>query len=391
MLITYGSDFELFILDKSTREVVLPVDAGLPPATKEHPNYFQIQSKAPFTKIACREEPTYDFGYHQDNVCLEITTPVHHAMWPLLVDIRRAFIKASRCIGDKYILLPCDNYRISKKMLSTPEAQTFGCDPDYDAFSKNPQTTRKVPDLSEFLYRFAGMHIHIGYPNKEGVSPEPIPIVPFVQLTSMFLNLLFSPFDFQTKRKPYYGQPGLYRPKEYGVELRCLSSATIAGISLGNNGVGYEIAFAARMFSSLVQSMVADPNGWYDVYEQLNWKEVLSPERKFAIIGPLFKKTMQQVQAILSDTTKAIFVRDVIAKNVTVLRRHTALALCQKHLKLHDPNRDPELYGGAVDTDMPDVAFPAPGEGAVVMPRVHRRRRAQNAAQADRAQRDREE
>jgi hypothetical protein len=103
--------------------------------------------------------------------------------------------------------------------LVSDQAQSFGCEPDYNAYVNGKM--RPQPELKTFgNERFAGGHIHLG-----GEFNCP----PFVAalFADLFLSLPFlcspsagtQPFD-GSNRLAWYGQPGIFRHKPYGIEYR---------------------------------------------------------------------------------------------------------------------------------------------------------------------------
>jgi hypothetical protein len=105
-----------------------------------------------------------------------------------------------------------------------PENLELGCEPDYDAYTKqaNPAPTPPSP-----LLRSGGGHIHIGW----GVGLTEEHEEHFKHCCLMVRQLdctvgtgsLF--WDKATKRREIYGKAGCFRPKPYGLEYRTPSNA----------------------------------------------------------------------------------------------------------------------------------------------------------------------
>lgn len=62
-------------------------------------------------------------------------------------------------------------------------------------------------------------HIHVGYPNPNIETNEKI-----VKWMDIYLGLASTILDDDDRRKMYYGTPGRYRDKDFGVEYRTLSN-----------------------------------------------------------------------------------------------------------------------------------------------------------------------
>lgn len=104
----------------------------------------------------------------------------------------------------------------SDEQLCTPQAQTFGCDPDLSVYLEDFN-----PTISEIEgnIRFAGGHIHVGFD-----KPDFTDCIKLVKALDIFLGLPSVWLDKDTKRKKYYGTAGRFREKPYGIEYRTLSN-----------------------------------------------------------------------------------------------------------------------------------------------------------------------
>jgi hypothetical protein len=124
---------------------------------------------------------------------------------------------------DNNVLLPLGlqsacvpSARFTKDDLKSRQARTFGCDPDYNAWT-NKENIVGRPDP---LYRCAGGHIHIGYDDHN------IPIsIELIKAMDLFLGVPSVLLDSDVERRQMYGSAGSYRIKPaYGVEYRVLSN-----------------------------------------------------------------------------------------------------------------------------------------------------------------------
>jgi hypothetical protein len=101
--------------------------------------------------------------------------------------------------------------------LDNPQAQEFGCDPDFNAWNGGMQNPR--PNAPNKNLRSCGGHIHIE------TDLDPIAVV---QAMDLFVGCPMIEFDKDTDRRTLYGKPGAFRVKPYGVEYRTASNAWIA-------------------------------------------------------------------------------------------------------------------------------------------------------------------
>lgn len=109
---------------------------------------------------------------------------------------------------------------LSPVQLALPNAQRIGCLADCYAYDqKLPGYERVAPTAAELgSTRYAGGHIHVGY-NKDAM-----PVNVAAQFMDCLVGLPCVRHDKQGGRRKFYGLPGLYRDKPYGIEYRTLSN-----------------------------------------------------------------------------------------------------------------------------------------------------------------------
>lgn len=107
------------------------------------------------------------------------------------------------------------------------KANQLGCDPDFDAYVQPVQERPKLHIEDFGGYRFASGHIHLG--TKGFGCADEVP--PFIQaqFADLFIGapLRLTACARDQLRPKFYGLPGLYRPKPYGIEYRTPSNQWI--------------------------------------------------------------------------------------------------------------------------------------------------------------------
>jgi hypothetical protein len=107
-------------------------------------------------------------------------------------------------------------YEFPTEALSSAQAQEFGCDPDYDAYTGGARPRTRVPNFGNF--RFAGGHIHLG-----GDFQCPAFVVALMCDLALGARVN-SKRGASSERAKWYGKAGTYRVKDYGIEYRTLDS-----------------------------------------------------------------------------------------------------------------------------------------------------------------------
>ncbi len=159
------------------------------------------------------------YGVQEDNVMMELNVPPTEDVDGFRKSITSMRIMARDLCQPKG-LRPAwgvTAHEFKTKDLTSPQAQMFACDPDFDAYDGGAQR----PPPPEFgNVRGAGGHIHIG---GDFNCPDFVAVLFFELCLTM--NMKVSTFwDKHDPRNRWYGRPGIFRSKPYGIEYRSPSN-----------------------------------------------------------------------------------------------------------------------------------------------------------------------
>lgn len=170
------------------------------------------------SKLAPMPLPLGD-GYcvQEDNVALEFNIPPAEGRSSFVESINMTLNFLTSMVGDMYgyTLSNSSAEYFPEEELADPAAKEFGCDPDYNAWTK---TRNPRPKATDATLRSCGGHIHVGY-EKDKIDPTSV-----VKMMDLYLGVPSILMDQGEVRKQLYGGPGAYREKVYGVEYRTLSN-----------------------------------------------------------------------------------------------------------------------------------------------------------------------
>lgn len=200
MNFTIGADPELFFRNKITGNFVSSV--GLIGGTKEAPK--------PIGEGCAVQE---------DNVAVEFNTPPCDSMESFIasLDYNLNYLQdEAEKLGLTLAIEPSGLFPWEE--LETPAARIFGCDPDFNAWTRqqNPRPANVAGNL-----RSAGGHIHVGFDWKKYNFEQ------VVRAMDIFVGCEMLEFDTDTQRRELYGKAGAFRRKPYGIEYRTASNAWI--------------------------------------------------------------------------------------------------------------------------------------------------------------------
>lgn len=189
-----GSDPELFLVDAQGKFISA---VGLIGGTKYEPLPISMVGHA-----IQEDNVSVEFNIPPADDCKEFIANIDFVLSHLQHKVNAIGLKFSQKAAVSF----------DEDQLQTLEAQTFGCEPDYNAWTlqPNPKPTTDDPNL-----RSCGGHIHVG---------TDLDRVQVVRAMDMFLGVPSVLLDEDNVRRKLYGKAGAHRPKEYGVEYRTLSN-----------------------------------------------------------------------------------------------------------------------------------------------------------------------
>ena len=208
--VTIGADPELFIINEKTKRVVSSI--GIIPGEKGNPYVA--------------EDMPSGFGLETDNIVAEFNIPPARDRLSFVnnIEYMKDYInKFVKNINPDLGILCAASRVVDKSQLNSPQAQLFGCDVDYNAYTMkaNPKPKGTSTNL-----RSGGFHIHVGYEN-----PDVDTSLALVKYMDVFLGIPSVVKDKDKKRRSLYGKAGCFRLTDYGVEYRVLSSTMMSSSS----------------------------------------------------------------------------------------------------------------------------------------------------------------
>jgi hypothetical protein len=159
------------------------------------------------------------FCVQEDNVALEFNIPPSSDEPTFVNNVNRIVNFLAESAKDQFgLLFSTESATLfPAEQLQDIRALTFGCDPDYNAWTgrQNPR-----PKGVDERLRSAGGHVHVGLEDiierKEKRR--------LIRLMDLHLGIPSVVMDHGDMRKELYGKHGAMRFKSYGVEYRTLSN-----------------------------------------------------------------------------------------------------------------------------------------------------------------------
>jgi len=181
--------------------------------------------------------------------------------------------------GFNVVAEPVANYNQKYWLTEVPpEAQTLGCDPDYNAWTmeQNPP-----PNPGTKPFRTASGHVHIGWSKDQDVYDKEhyLMCCKVARQMDYYLGIHSLLWDKDSTRRSLYGKAGAFRPKPYGVEYRVLSNRWLDNDELiawvyNSVQIGVEAAFAGngwaednygQLAKHIINNNITDWNKHFDL------------------------------------------------------------------------------------------------------------------------------
>lgn len=237
---TLGSDLEVFLKKKGS--------------------IISAENKVGGTK----EEPLdleNGVSVQEDNVMAEFNVNPATSKEEFLGNVNNALFQLRSHVSPLELDLSA-SYKFPDKYLNTEQAMEFACDPDESAWGL---TEGGAPDPDDPL-RTCGGHIHLGYldpeMDEEQARNSRINITKLLDLYIGVPSVIIGDLSDQERVK-FYGKPGRFREKEYGLEYRTVSNFWIRS----NELIRWIFDAASKAVQDTYQFMIKNP-GSVDILEQ---------------------------------------------------------------------------------------------------------------------------
>lgn len=208
MFLTIGADPEVFLRDKVTKDFISA--HGLFPGTKQEP--FKIDRGAVQVDGMALEfniQPAKTVEEFDGNMTTVLTQLDEMLKKVSNDELEMVFEPVARFDPTYFSFQPF-------------ESKILGCEPDFDEFGNEKTPPEGMQDLP---FRTAAGHVHIGF--REGGDPKEHDHFENCKLISKTFKTVkgYVPLtSHEQERCRYYGGPGSFRPKSYGIELRSPSN-----------------------------------------------------------------------------------------------------------------------------------------------------------------------
>jgi hypothetical protein len=210
MIMTVGSDVEVFARNKEGKAIAL---CGLIGGSKEKPRQLQGLPEG--------------YMVQEDNVSLEYNIPIATNREQFSTSISIMGNEVTKILGALGLEASKDaSISFEDDQLTHPQALVFGCEPDYNAWTK---TENRKPQSTNKNLRTAGGHVHVGVSD--------VDMILGIRAMDLYLGVpavILDNSPAAVQRRELYGKAGAMRPKPYGFEYRVLSNFWMFDKSLTN-------------------------------------------------------------------------------------------------------------------------------------------------------------
>lgn len=277
-----GADPELILKGERGRKIPA---FGLIGGTKKEPAQMKDMRKG--------------FMYQEDGAAFEFNIPPAYSAREFIANIQDAGWWIRPFLGNKNLTMSSTGHiKLNKEQLTAPQALEIGCVEDFCAYL--PKEARKrepftAADLG--ANRYAGGHIHVQF--NHGMVPKHA----FVKMADLAIMLAGVILDKQGTRRNFYGMAGIYRDKDYGVELR--GPSNMWAVELMSNGgkatttwaqakYGYASGIIHKLFDLAYWTnnpknvdMLGDvytTTPWADVQQAINTEDVVLADQLMTML-----------------------------------------------------------------------------------------------------------
>lgn len=154
----------------------------------------------------------------EDNVAAEFATAPVSNVKDFVFQINSGLEQLRNIVKEHSLdIVIASSAEFDETQLMHPIAQIFGCDPDFNVWTRTVNEPASIETAKNF--RSCGGHIHVGYD-----KPNDKDSFALLKAMDLFLAVPAVFSDGDLKRKQLYGKAGCFRLKDYGVEYRTLSN-----------------------------------------------------------------------------------------------------------------------------------------------------------------------
>lgn len=207
-LLQVGTDAEVFLRDKKTNWPV-PVGGKLG-GNKENPIPVKFLGNG--------------FAVQEDNVAAEFNVPPasHAEKFSRNIEVMLGYLRKKMAQQNLELVIE-GSLHFSKNDLENRQAQTFGCDPDMNAWTKEYNELARWHPLLDTM-RTASAHIHVSYMVDRKYEFGLDERILAVRAHDLFVGVPSILLDPEKERRQIYGKSGAFRVTNYGHEYRTPSN-----------------------------------------------------------------------------------------------------------------------------------------------------------------------
>lgn len=287
--VSIGTDPEFFILDLNGNPIsAIPLFAG----TKYMP------------------EKTKHGTIIHDNVLVEINPKPATSTNQFITNVKHMLEQIKVRLPNGALISSKPAITFPEEQLTHPEAQEFGCEHDFDAWTVS---INKIVDTAKTTsLRTAGGHIHVGEyrcPDINNILTDfcnQIDTVKIMDTTAGCISVLLDTDESSVTRRMLYGRAGSHRPKSLnegdpynGIEYRTLSSFWLSTIEL------------FTLFSLIANHAI--------LLAKNKLKEMLEFSKSFDIVNTINNSNVIEAENIVNTLSKNQLLTDEIMKHFELL------------------------------------------------------------------------